>query len=319
MPDQTPRPDVAQFLAFLNALPGPRTHELPAPAARAVYVASKDIADLPLGDLAVVRDLAAPGPVGPIPLRLFDARAERTAGPALVFFHGGGFVIGDLDTHAGFCAEMARALDLPVIAVDYRLAPEHPFPAGPDDCEAAARWVASSPADLGLTVTSLVLAGDSAGGALTIVTSMALRDEPAAVPVIAQFPIYPTVDAAAGYASYTDYNQGFLLTRESMDWFDAAYAPDVKHWRGAPLKGAHHDMPSTLVITAGLDPLRDQGRAYAAALIDRGIPTVYREAVGNIHGFVTLRKAIPSAQADVAGALAVLKAMIGEAAAAHAA
>ncbi|MBY0520579.1 MAG: alpha/beta hydrolase [Sphingomonas sp.] len=307
------RPDVAQFLAFLNALPGPKTHELPPAAARAIYVASKDAADLPVGDLAVMRDLAAPGAAGPIPLRLFDARADRAAGPAVVFFHGGGFVIGDLDTHAGFCAEMARQLDLPVIAVDYRLAPEHPFPAAPDDCEAAARWVAGSSADLGFDVTGLVLSGDSAGGALTIVTAMALRDSPAAVPVVAQFPIYPTVDRADGYESYALFNEGRLLTKDGMNWFDQAYAPDTSHWRGAPLHGSHHDMPPTLVMTAGLDPLRDQGRAYAAALIGEGVPTAYREAVGNIHGFVTLRKAIASGQHDVTGALGVLKAMIAEA------
>ncbi len=313
MTEHFTRPDVAQFLAFLNALPGPKTHELPPAAARAIYVASKDAADLPLGELAVIRDLSAPGAAGPIPLRLFDPRATRDAGPALVFFHGGGFVIGDLDTHAGFCAEMARQLDMPVIAVDYRLAPEHPFPAAPDDCEAAARWVAGSPNELGLSVTGLVLSGDSAGGALTIVTAMALRDKPAAVPVIAQFPIYPTVDRAQGYVSYDLFSEGRLLTKEGMAWFDAAYAADSAHWRGAPIHGAHHDMPPTLVMTAGLDPLRDQGRTYAAALIKEGIPTVYREAVGNIHGFVTLRKAIPSGQKDVADALGVLKTMIAEA------
>ena len=312
------RPDVAQFLAFLNALPGPKMHELPPAMGRAIYVASKDAADLPVGDLAVIRDLSAPGAAGPIPLRLFDSRADRAAGPVVVFFHGGGFVIGDLDTHAGFCAEMARQLDLPVVAVDYRLAPESPFPAAPDDCEAAARWVAGSPAELGLTATGLVLAGDSAGGALTIVTAMALRDTPAAVPVIAQFPIYPTVDRAHAYASYDLFNEGRLLTKDSMDWFDTAYSADHGHWRGAPLNGAHHDMPPTLVITAGLDPLRDQGRAYAAALIAEGVPTVYREAVGNIHGFVTLRKGIPSGQQDVAGALAVLKGIVAEAATARA-
>lgn len=316
MTDHYTRPDVAQFLAFLDALPGPKMHELPAAAARAIYLASKDAADLPVGDLAVIRDLAAPGPAGLIPLRLFDARAERPAGPALVFFHGGGFVIGDLDTHAGFCAELARQLDLPVIAVDYRLAPEHPFPAATDDCEAAARWVATSPAELGLSVTGLVLSGDSAGGNLTIVTAMALRDSPAAVPVIVQFPIYPTVDRADAHASHDLFGEGRLLTKDSMKWFDDAYAAIPDDWRAAPLHQSHHAMPPTLVITAGLDPLRDQGRAYAGALIAQGIPTVYREAIGNIHGFVTLRKALPSAQLEVDGALAVLKGIIAEAVAA---
>lgn len=309
------RPDVAQFLTFLNNMPGPKAHELPPEMARAGYAAMKDIADPPLGELAVVRDLAAPGAAGIIPLRLFDARAERAPGPVVVFFHGGGFVIGDLDTHASFCAEMSRQLDLPVVAVDYRLAPEHPFPAAADDCEAAARWIATSPAELGRIATALVTAGDSAGGNLTVVTTMALRDAPAAVPVIAQFPIYPTVDTAELHASYELFGEGRLLTKASMTWFEAAYAATPGDWRGKPLGGAHAGMPPTLVMTAGLDPLRDQGRAYAGALIAAGVPTAYREAVGNIHGFVTLRKAIPSAQGDVDGALAVLKAMIAEAAA----
>ncbi len=315
MTDATPyvRPDVAQFLAFLNNLPGPRTHELEPAAARATYTAMKDIADPPLGELAVLRDVSIPGPAGPIPARLYDAKAERTPGPLMVFFHGGGFVIGDLETHGSFCAEAARQLDMPVLAVDYRLAPEHPWPAAPDDCEAAARWAAASPEALGRQVTGLVTCGDSAGGALCIVTTMALRDAPAAVPVIAQFPIYPVVDVSANYASYHDFGEGFLLTKPSMTWFDGHYQPDMNHWRGAALKGTHHCMPPTLVMTAGLDPLRDQGRAYAAALIREGVPTVYREAVGNIHGLITLRKAIPSAQSDVDQALAALKLVLAEA------
>src|SRR3546814_4522502 len=132
-------------------------------------------ADLPVEELAVEQDLHCPGPGGEIRLRLFDAREMRAPGPAVVFFHGGGFVLGDLDTHAHFCAEAARQLDLPVIAVDYRLAPENPWPAGPDDCEAAARWIAGSPEQLGRVVTGLALCGDSGGGKLSIVTAMALR------------------------------------------------------------------------------------------------------------------------------------------------
>src|SRR3546814_4738954 len=134
------------------------------------------LADVPVGELAVELDLHCPGPGGEIRLRLFDAREMQAPGPAVVFFHGGGFVLGDLDTHAPFCAEAARQLDLPVIAVDYRLAPENPWPAGPDDCEAAARWIAGSPEQLGRVVTGLALCGDSAGGTLSIVTAMALRD-----------------------------------------------------------------------------------------------------------------------------------------------
>ncbi|PAX08491.1 alpha/beta hydrolase [Sphingomonas lenta] len=307
------RPDVRQFLNYLNALPGPKTHELEPPAARAVYRAMKDVADPPLGELALTRDFTILGPAGGVPARLFDARETREPGPVVVFFHGGGFVIGDIDTHASLCAEMARVLGLPVVSVDYRLAPEHRWPAAPDDCEAAARWVAAGPAELGRKVTSLVLCGDSAGGTLAIVTAMALRDQPAAAPVIVQAPIYPAADPLSDHPSFTDFSEGYLLTRASMDWFADAYAADLQHMRGNPMAGSLKGLPPAVVITASLDPLRDQGRAYAAALIREGVPVTYREAVGNIHGFVTLRKAIPSSAGDVAGYLSALKAAIVEA------
>lgn len=307
------RPDVAGFLGFLNNLPGPKMHQLEAPAARATYAAMKDIADPPVGDLATITDLTIPGPAGAIPARLFDTAATRAAGPLVLFFHGGGFVIGDLETHASFCAEVSRTLDLPVLAIDYRLAPEHRWPAAPDDCEAAARWAAASPAALGRTVTSLVVCGDSAGGNLAIVTAMALRDAPAEVPVIAQLPFYPATDTTKEYPSYAQFAEGYLLTRDSMEWFNAAYQAEAAHIRTSPLTGDLAGMPPAVVVTASLDPIRDQGRAYAAALAQAGVPVVFREAVGNIHGFITLRKAIPSSAEDVAGALAAAKTLIAEA------
>lgn len=307
------RPDVRQFLDYLNALPGPRTHEMDAPSARTVYRAMKDVADPPMGELGLVRDLVIAGPAGDIPARIFDWQERREPGPAVVFFHGGGFVIGDLDTHAGFCAEMSRVLRLPVVSVDYRLAPEAKWPAAPDDCEAAARWVAGSPAELGRTVTSLVLSGDSAGGTLTITTAMALRDEPAAVPVIVQAPIYPAADMDKEYPSFSAFADGYLLTRDSMNWFANAYAADLTHMRGNPMAGPLAGLPPAVVITASLDPIRDQGRAYAAALAQAGVPVTFREAVGNVHGFATLRKAIPSSAGDVAGYLAAVRTAIAEA------
>ena len=313
MTDPFVRPDVRGFLDFLESMPGPKTHELAPPEARQLYTAMKDVADPPVGDLATIRDLAIPGPGGDLPVRLFDARETREPGPAIVFFHGGGFVIGNVDTHASLCAEMARVLDLPVVSVEYRLAPEHRWPAAPDDCEAAARWVADSADALGRRVTSLVLAGDSAGGTLTIVTAMALRDRPARAPVIAQFPIYPAADMSRIYPSYEEFAEGYLLTRDTMDWFADAYAADLTHMRGSPMQGDLAGLPPAVVVTASLDPLRDQGRAFAGALIDAGVATVFREARGNIHGFANIRKAIPSSQGDVAGALAALKAVVTEA------
>ena len=307
------RPDVRGFLDYLNALPGPKTHELGAPGARAMYRAMKDVADLPLGGLATIIDLSIPGPAGAIPARLFDCRATRPPGPAVVFYHGGGFVIGDLDTHAGFCAEASRQLDLPVVSVDYRLAPEASWPAAPDDAEAAARWVAESPAELGRKVTGLALMGDSAGGNLTIVAALDLRDRPAAVPVLVQAPIYPATDSTTDYPSYAQFGAGHLLTRESMDWFADCYAADIQHQRGSPLKADLTGMPPAVIVTASLDPIRDQGRAYAGALIAAGVAVTYREAVGTVHAFITLRKAIPSAAGDVAGYLAAVRAAVSEA------
>lgn len=307
------RPDTEAFLTYLNAMPGPRVPDMTPMAAREALRAMTDLVDVPIGDLAVIRDFACDGPGGVINMRLFDARESRAPGPAMVFFHGGGWVLGDLDTHAPFCAEAARALDLPVISVDYRLAPEHPWPAAPDDCEAAARWIASGSDIIGRGITGLILAGDSAGGNLTIVTTIALRDAPAAVPVIAQFPIYPAVDFSRPFESQKLFEDGFLLTEQSIGWFREHYGPDLSDWRASPLLGNLDNLPPALILTASLDPLRDQGRAYASALVARGVPVIFREAKGNIHGFISLARAIPSSVGDIAGALSALKQLINEA------
>jgi acetyl esterase len=306
------RRDVRHFLDFLNALPGPRTHEVSPAEARVMMARSRQVADAEVGALATIRDLSCPGPSGDIPLRLYDTRETRAPGPLIAFYHGGGFVLGDLDTHEPFCAELARLIDLPVVAVDYRLAPEHPFPAGAEDCIAATRWLAGSPETLGRQVTGLVPCGDSAGGNFAIIVSLSLRDEPAAVPAIAQWPIYPAADPAKGYPSFADFGAGYLLTRESMRWFDGHYGPDERDWRYSPLVKSQAGLPPTLVLTASLDPIRDQGRAYAAACAEAGVETIFQEAEGNIHGFINLRKAIPSSNRDIARAVAALKLLIGE-------
>ena len=307
------RPDVRQFLTYLNALPGPKTHELPPAEARALMKPMRHVADLPTGELAVIRDLTCPGPGGEIRLRLFDARETRAAGPLMLFLHGGGFVLGDLDSHEPICAELARLLDLPVLAVDYRLAPENPWPAGVEDAIAAAYWAAESPRELGRDVTGLIPCGDSAGGNFAIIVSLALRDTPARVPVVAQWPIYPAANPGPGreFPSYEDFGEGHLLTRLGMDWFEDCYAADAKDWRYNPLVKSQAGMPPTLVLTASLDPIRDQGRTYAAACIEAGVPTIFQEAKGNIHGFVNLRKAIPSSQQDLVDGVAALKLLLG--------
>lgn len=298
------RPDVAAFLQYLNGQTGPKMHEIPVSEARAMMMAMRHVADADVGEVALIKDIDIPGPAGTIKARLYDNRPNRAAGLVMVFYHGGGFVIGDIDSHEPYCAEAARQLDMPVISIDYRLAPEAPFPAAPEDCEAATRWIADN-----IPCTGMILSGDSAGGNLTVVTAMALRDQPAAKPVVAQYPIYPAVAEHEPWPSYHAFKQGYLLTEDSMDFFMNSYAGDGS-WRIAPL---HHDltnMPPAVVITAGLDPLRDQGRAYAARLIEAGVQTSYLEASGNIHGFICLRKAIPSAHTDITNGINALKALL---------
>lgn len=301
------RPDTAAFLAFLNGQQGPKMHEIPLADARNMMLAMRHVADAEPTSLARVEDLVIPGPAGDIKARLYDAKATRDPGPVMVFFHGGGFVIGDIDTHEPYCTEAAAQLDMPVISIDYRLAPEHRFPAAPIDCEAATRWVAEH-----IPCTGLILSGDSAGGNLTVVTAMALRDAPAAKPVIAQYPIYPAVSSdATAWASYAQFKDGHLLTEESMDWFFKSYASDSS-WQAAPLDYDLAGMPPAVVITAGLDPLRDQGRAYAAKLIQSGVRTTYLERPGTIHGYICLRKGIPSGAEDIAAGLDALKSLVAE-------
>jgi acetyl esterase len=302
------RPDTALFLQFLNGQPGPKMEELPPAEARNMMLAMRHVADVEIGDLARLENLSIPGPAGNIPARLYDPRATREPGLVMVFYHGGGFVIGDLDTHEPYCAEAARILDIPVISIDYRLAPEHPFPAAPEDCEAATRWIAEN-----IPSTGLILSGDSAGGNLTIVTAMALRDNPAAVPVVAQFPIYPATSIHNDWQSYRDFKDGFLLSEAGMIWFGEQYRWVDGDWRSHPLDFDQTGMPPSLVVTASLDPLRDQGKAYADRLKADGVPVVYRSAEGNIHGYINLRKGIPSSQQDVEENLAALKELLTEA------
>ena len=209
-------------------------------------------------------------------------------------------------------AEIARQLDLPVISVEYRLAPEHPWPAAPDDAEAAARWICEHGSAFDRSITSLILCGDSAGGALTLVTALALHARPAAVPVMLQIAIYPQADPDGqwGYESGKAFADGYVLSSEGMRFYQEAYRPEPGHWRGTPLVADQHGTPPLLLVTAALDPLRDQGRAYAAKAIAAGVTTTYREVPGTIHGFATFRRAIPSAQPDFLAVLALADSMI---------
>jgi acetyl esterase len=311
------RPDVEAFLGFLNTQPGPRMHEVEPAMARQMMRAMGPIAELPRGPLARVEDVAIDGPHGDrIPLRIYRPDASTAPASVLVFYHGGGWVIGDLETHDPICAEIARGLGMTVVAVDYRLAPEHRFPAAGEDCLAATRWVAGSPSAIGHAVTSLVVAGDSAGGNMAAIVAQELAGK-LPVPIIAQFLIYPGVDMTASDGSMQEFADGYLLTAEGMAWFSRHYLGDFADLTDPRASPLHHPalegQPPALVFTCGLDPLRDQGRAYAAKLIAAGVRTVFREAAGQIHGCMNLRQAIPSAQGDLAGCLAALRQIIDEA------
>lgn len=315
------RPDVRAFLDALKAQPRPIFNDELITMIRQMPPEMMASSDLPVGELGEIRDVTMPGlgggPGREIALRLFDPRAAsgengREAGPVVVFYHGGGFIVGGIDTHAGLAAEIARHLDLPVISVEYRLAPENRWPAATDDGEAAARWIAENGAVFGREFTGLVLTGDSAGGTVTLVTTAALRDKPAALPVVMQMPIYPVADLSKAYPSGTEFADGFALESKNMAYYGEAYRSDVNDRRASPLLDDLAGLPPTLLCTAGLDPLRDQGRAYAAAVIEAGGQLTYREFQGTIHGFCTYRAGIPSAREDLALLLDLAAAMLKE-------
>lgn len=297
MPD-TIRPDVAAFLRAMHESGAPPLNALPVAEARAMLLAMRRMGDADPTPLATVRNIEVQGVGGAIPVRLYDRRAQREAGPLILFMHGGGFVVGDLDTHEPFCTYLADQTDLPVLAVDYRLAPEHPFPAAPEDAEAVARWASESPAALGFSVSGLITCGDSAGGNLAIITGQTLAARPAAVPLLAQWVLNPYIGGSRDWPSVRSFAEGYMLTEAAMRWFDAHYA--------APADDPRHDcmlgdipMVPLLIHTAELDPLRDQGRAYAEKARAAGAPVQTIEARGMIHNFACMRLAIPSCQAEI--------------------
>lgn len=306
------RPDMKAFLDMMAQVNGPKLVDMTLAEARDSYVKMHGIADRPARALPVIRDLTCPGPNGEIPLRLYDARESRdAASPVVMFYHGGGFVIGDLDTHHALCSEIAALIDLPLVAVHYARAPEAPFPAAILDCEAATRWVAGSPVELGRQASGIITIGDSAGGNATVVIGQLLDASPAAVPVVLQVPIFPLVADANGSASMAAFSDGFLLTGDTMAFFDAAYGADRADPRGFPILGDHSQAPPTIVVTASLDPIRDSGRAYAKALVDAGRDCVFIEMRGVTHSFTNLRGAVPSTQKDLERIIAAMQFMLG--------
>lgn len=255
-----------------------------------------------------VEDLTVPGSPavdaarGGLALRVYRPDVEGPC-PTVVFFHGGGFVIGDLDTHDNQGRWLCRDTKSVVVSVDYRLAPEAPWPAAVEDCVAATRWAAEHVAELGGDPQRLAVAGDSAGGNLAAVVAQLCRDEGGPT-LVAQLLIYPATDMTDGdYPSREQNAEGYFLTAEDVHWFGDQYAGadgDRTHPRLSPLHGALAGLPPAVVVTAEFDPLRDEGEAYATALADAGVSVLHHRFDGMVHGFFDMAALSPAAAAAVA-------------------
>jgi acetyl esterase len=219
-----------------------------------------------------------------------------------VYFHGGGWTIGDLDTHDVLCRQLARSARCVVVSVDYRMGPEHRFPAAVDDCVGVTRYVRDHAAELGVDARRLAVGGDSAGGNLAAVVCLVLRDAGEAGPAF-QLLIYPATDMRAVAPSHASNGQGYLLTSDSIAWYRSQYiAAEAQwsDWRASPLLAeSHANLPPALVLTAGYDPLRDEGRDYADKLSAAGVPTQYVCFERQIHGFVPMGRLLDEAQTAV--------------------
>jgi acetyl esterase len=294
--------DAERVLETVRLSGRPPYETLSAPEARELYLAAREVLAPDPPPVAEIRELSAPGPAGAaIPLRLYRG-AGTTPGdtlPALVYFHGGGWVIGDLDTHDSLCRHLANAAQCIVVAVDYRLAPEHKFPAAVEDCFDATSWVAQKAAALGIDRERLSVGGDSAGGNLAAVVSLIARDR--GVPKLrCQALLYPAVECGMTHASHDRFAEGYLLTRPTMKWFYDHYLrgpADIDDWRASPLRAADlSGVAPALVLTAGNDVLCDEGEAYARRLQEAGVAVQLRHFPDQIHGFLTMGKIIEAAK-----------------------
>jgi acetyl esterase/lipase len=278
----------------------PPYHTLTPKDARQLFLETRPFSTPAAPIIGAVRNLAADGPLGQIPLRLYRPAGVPDAVrlPVYVYFHGGGWVIGDLESHDVLCRQLTAESGACVIAVDYRLAPEHKFPAAADDAWAATRWISVHATELGVDAGRLAVGGDSAGGNLAAVVALMARD--AKGPSIAlQVLIYPVTDLGSESKSYADFADGYMLTRDSMRWFTAHYLggkEDAQDWRVSPLRAPSlAGLPPTLVITAGFDPLHDEGAAYATRLREAEVTVDYVSFGGMIHGFVGMGRVLDSA------------------------
>jgi acetyl esterase len=269
----------------------------------------------PASPLASVRETTVAGADGPLPARLYEPQEARAAAasPLIVYYHGGGWVVGDLATHDRPCRLLAKSSGARVLSVGYRLAPEHRFPASVDDALAAFRDAVARAAELGVDPARIAVAGDSAGAHLAAVTARQSVREGGPSPAF-QLLVYPVTDCVGVAPSRTTFAEGFLLTKPNMDWYEAQFfGPDGDRGdpRGSPLLAEDlQGLPPALVVTAGFDPLRDEGEAYARRLRDAGVHTLLRRHDGYLHGFIHALISGPGPREAVAEMGGVLRAAL---------
>ncbi|GAA0272309.1 alpha/beta hydrolase [Streptomyces polychromogenes] len=303
-------PPLSALLDQLNATPAPRIRDTDPEELRK---AQRQLgAGLPAPEtpaVGSVEDASVPGPARDIPVRVYRPATDGPV-PTVVFFHGGGWITGDLDSHDDVTRRLCRDVEAVVVAVDYRLAPEHPFPAAYDDCLAAARHIADHIADYGARPDRLALAGDSAGANLAAAVALAFRDEHR--PLAAQLLVYPATDFDGTYPSRTENAAGYLLSRQDVLDLQTLYAGDDPAVRAcarvSPLRAdSHAGLAPAVIATAQYDPLRDEGDAYAAALTRAGVDVFARTYDGLIHAFLHLTRLSPAADEAVTELHAQLK------------
>ncbi len=304
-------PQARALLDMMEARGIAPTHTLTPPEARRFYRDRRAVLQPDPPEVGQIVELQADGPHGAIPLRLYKPKsAEAAALSVLVYFHGGGWVIGDLDTHDTLCRELANKSGCAVVAVDYRMGPENRFPAAVDDCLAATRWVHDNASQHGLDASRMAVGGDSAGGNLAAVVSVLARDA-GTLPLQFQLLIYPATDMRRGTASHVSNGEGYLLTDDTMEYFQGHYVADKAQYldpRASPLlNGDLASLPPAFVMTAGYDPLRDEGLAYAHALSVAGNRASHICFERQIHGFITMGRVLDEANTAVAICAAELK------------
>jgi acetyl esterase len=292
-------PGAQSVLDLIKQLGRPPLHTLSPAEAREASAKSRSVLQPEGAAVALVEDLECPGPRGPIRLRHYRAAgttAEEVL-PCLVYLHGGGWVIGDLDSHDQPCRTLANAARCAVVAVDYRMAPEHVYPAAVEDCAAAFRFVAAHVEKLRLDPAKLAVGGDSAGGNLAAVLALMARDGDLP-PVSFQMLLYPATDMAGDYPAYQRFTEDLILTDKTMRWFVGHYVPDKARryeWQASPLRAASLAGTATAyVMTAGYDPLVDEGQAYAKRLEADGVRVTSVHMADQLHAFLTMGKFIPA-------------------------